>query len=450
MFFPVPPPKGTVPPDDLLEWDAPLARAPWWTWAGLLIILLSEILLIFKVEPVYSHFTLIVWWGYILLLDGLIKHRRGISFLADKPKVFVFLSLLSAFWWLVFEFYNCYLENWVYIGVPDNIIHRYLCYVLAFATIVPAILQTYEAFLTFWPAQETLDFTKHPSRWTVCLWFGFGVCFVTLPLLVPVREVRHYLFGFVWMGYVFMLEPLAYWAGGYSLLRLWAAGCRRAVWLMFGAGAWCGLLWEFWNYWAGAKWLYTVPVLPSIRYFEMPVIGFLGFLPFAWECLVLSVFTSLIVGRPVIGAQLNSFSSRMVWISRGLFAGLLGVFILTYFVQPKWCFPIRAMLQTCSMDDVLQWEIGKQPAVRFVERWEQLDRTNPEESFSQMKNFSTSSDGTFWFPWTASREHLMTVGRFQKYPRWSRHIDPLLREYAVRSRFLWANVFPENANLDSS
>jgi len=49
----------------------------------------------------------------------------------------------------------------------------------------------------------------------------------------------------------------------------------------------CGLMWEFWNYWAMAKWTYNLPFLgslESISYFEMPAIGFLGFLPFALEC----------------------------------------------------------------------------------------------------------------------------------------------------------------------
>ena len=56
----------------------------------------------------------------------------------------------------------------------------------------------------------------------------------------------------------------------------------------------CGVLWEFWNYWAETKWLYTVP-LPEwlrIQLFEMPVIGFLGFPPFAVEYFVLTELVS--------------------------------------------------------------------------------------------------------------------------------------------------------------
>ena len=52
------------------------------------------------------------------------------------------------------------------------------------------------------------------------------------------------------------------------------------------AGATCGFLWEFWNYWAVAKWTYHLPFLGPLedyRYFEMPLIGLLGFPPFAIE-----------------------------------------------------------------------------------------------------------------------------------------------------------------------
>jgi hypothetical protein len=55
-------------------------------------------------------------------------------------------------------------------------------------------------------------------------------------------------------------------------------------------GAVCGLLWEFWNYWALTKWTYHLPFLGATeqyKYFEMPLVGFLGFLPFGVECWVM-------------------------------------------------------------------------------------------------------------------------------------------------------------------
>ena len=50
------------------------------------------------------------------------------------------------------------------------------------------------------------------------------------------------------------------------------------------SGLLCGVLWEFWNYWAVTRWTYTVPYASDLKVFEMPVDGYLGFLPFALEC----------------------------------------------------------------------------------------------------------------------------------------------------------------------
>jgi hypothetical protein len=62
--------------------------------------------------------------------------------------------------------------------------------------------------------------------------------------------------------------------------------CSRVASLMTG-GFLCGLMWEFWNFWAGSKWVYSVPFFDEWKLFEMPVLGFFGFPPFAVECWIL-------------------------------------------------------------------------------------------------------------------------------------------------------------------
>ena len=69
-------------------------------------------------------------------------------------------------------------------------------------------------------------------------------------------------------------------------------------------GVTCGLCWEFWNYWAVAKWTYQLPFLGDLeRYkiFEMPWLGFLGFLPFAVECWV--VFNTVVLCLDRLGPR---------------------------------------------------------------------------------------------------------------------------------------------------
>ena len=61
------------------------------------------------------------------------------------------------------------------------------------------------------------------------------------------------------------------------------------------SGLLCGVLWEFWNYWARAKWHYTVPIMENLKLFEMPVPGYLGFPAFAIECFTMYVFVRALV-----------------------------------------------------------------------------------------------------------------------------------------------------------
>jgi len=69
-----------------------------------------------------------------------------------------------------------------------------------------------------------------------------------------------------------------------------SATVRASARSLLAAGLVCGFLWEFFNYWAISKWTYTVPYLGNVKIFEMPVLGFLGFPPFAVECWVIYIF----------------------------------------------------------------------------------------------------------------------------------------------------------------
>jgi hypothetical protein len=93
----------------------------------------------------------------------------------------------------------------------------------------------------------------------------------------------------LWVGLFFMLDPIAHHLGGPSLIRDWLEGRWGRLLSLFAGGALCGFCWEFWNYYALTKWTYHldfVGPLEAYKYFEMPWIGFLGFLPFAVECWV--------------------------------------------------------------------------------------------------------------------------------------------------------------------
>src|SRR5439155_12741223 len=87
-----------------------------------------------------------------------------------------------------------------------------------------------------------------------------GVVSVVLPLAV----VSPWLVPLVWTGWALLLEPLNYRRGRPSWLADLAAGDASRVAALFGSGLVCGVLWEFWNYWALTKWTYTVPYPPDV------------------------------------------------------------------------------------------------------------------------------------------------------------------------------------------
>jgi hypothetical protein len=97
-------------------------------------------------------------------------------------------------------------------------------------------------------------------------------------------------FPLTWGSFVFLVEPWNRRHARRSFLRDLEAGEAGPLCRTLAAGLVCGMLWETWNFWARSKWIYTVPVFEEMKLFEMPLLGFLGFPPFAVECVVLLRF----------------------------------------------------------------------------------------------------------------------------------------------------------------
>jgi hypothetical protein len=212
---------------------------------------------------------------------------RGRSLLHDRGREFVMMAWLSVFFWLIFEIYNLRLANWYYVNVPPNPWLRDLAFLWSFATIFPGLFLTSEwmgGLLQIDLAQRHIPPRRFGKWWTVSV--VVGAAFLVIPPLLP-YEISRFLFGFVWLGVIFALDPINHRLGAPSLIAEWEQGRLGRTLALLAGGAVCGVLWEFWNFWAGAKWIYAVPILGDIKLFEMPVLGFLGFPPFCLECYVL-------------------------------------------------------------------------------------------------------------------------------------------------------------------
>ncbi|HVM59249.1 MAG TPA: hypothetical protein VMV72_00145 [Verrucomicrobiae bacterium] len=266
-------------------------RFPRYGTVGLIVLLLMETAIFCAQTGVFPDFswwqittvaTPVCWWAYILIIDAWIYQRRGTSLLTARRGSLVIQCILSIIFWCLFEAYNRVMPGWRYINLPADLSARFLGYAIAFATIMPGMFLTCELFQSY----DAFERAWMPRvRWSRGGLVGsavMGALFVLVPPFMP-TPARGYLWAFVWMGWFFLLEPFNYWRGMPSIYRDWQQGDPSRMLQLFAAGAVCGLLWEFWNMWAYTKWVYIFPLGQNVKYFQMPLVGFLGFLPFALE-----------------------------------------------------------------------------------------------------------------------------------------------------------------------
>ncbi len=232
------------------------------------------------------NMTAIVWVGYLLFIEGILA-AQGDSPIRRRPHHFFLLALTSISIWCVFDWINFYfIRAWRYIGFPVEFQRRFFGYFLAFATIVPGMLMSGQVLLNL----GLFNWARSPAyripRWAKVVSLIVGMAMFVWPLVHrdPITNLT------LWCSLVFLLDPLNLKLGRPSMFGDWQRGWYGRTLAAFAGGLICGLLWEFWNYWALAKWTYHLPFLGAAehyRYFEMPIIGLLGFLPFGIECWIM-------------------------------------------------------------------------------------------------------------------------------------------------------------------
>ena len=263
----------------------PARSLPWYGWVALLTLVAGEVGLFLGFLAVQILFYCIAWWSYIVLADACVWKRRGHSLLRDQPWEFLVLAFWSVAIWNLFELFNFRLQNWFYINVPTEFLFGAIFTFFAYATVVPGLFETYDLLRAYGVAEDLRVRPWRIRRSGLTLSVAVGLAMLISPLLWP-----WYAFSLVWGFLIFLGDPLSYRiepTRGKSLLGHFERGDPRPFIRLLLAGLVCGGLWEFWNFWAYTKWIYTVPLFEDLKWFEMPPLGFLGFPPFALECYVL-------------------------------------------------------------------------------------------------------------------------------------------------------------------
>ena len=269
---------------------------------GAVLIAFAVLNFYFRIEPFAEWYIPIIWYGYIFFIDSIVFRISERSLITSKPREFVLMLLLSVPFWLVFEAYNLFTASWFYQN------YTWYIHLVDFTTIMPAVLETFSLIRIFRPfawLDGHIKRTRKPRQvqsfkafFMACI--AVGAISAAMPVLYP-----RYGFPFIWFGLFLLIDPINYLIGAESLVARVARGEKSFVLQLFASGLIMGFFWEMWNYFAYPKWLYSIPLpIASIKLFEMPIVGYLGYLPFAAETLLFyALFSSFVFSsdNPIIG-----------------------------------------------------------------------------------------------------------------------------------------------------
>jgi hypothetical protein len=267
----------------------------WYGLLGILLIIFLEFTLFFRIQPFIIWFTPLVWIGYILVVDSIVYLLKKDSLIMTHKLSFVQLLLLSTILWYGFEIYNRFTHGWFYSNLPQNKIITFSMGTFAFATIIPAVFETFDLIRNFHFFNKLKLKLKIPTnKYLLEFFIVLGLIFLTVPFV----WTSPWDWALIWTGFIFLLDPLLYiYHDEKSLIAQVKKRKFNIILSIFLAGYICGFFWEFWNHWAYTKWYYTVPILDNIRIFEIPVVGFLAYGPFALELYVVYNFARLLFSK---------------------------------------------------------------------------------------------------------------------------------------------------------
>ncbi|MGI8825184.1 MAG: hypothetical protein ACR2JC_06000 [Chloroflexota bacterium] len=273
------------------------ALASSWGRFGLFLVILGETLIVVRWQPVSAYSFPFLWLGYILYVDAATAAATGKSLFQNQRRLWLALFPISTgFWWL-FELLNLAVHNWIYVGGEAYTgVWFVVVSSLDFSTVLPAVWVTalfLQALNRPRPGPPRPE-AQVPRMVLNAMLLAGALC-LTLPLLLP-----RLAFGLIWGSLYFLLDPINYRFGRPAMIsEVWNRRWRYPLCFAFAALT-CGFFWESWNYWALPKWKYNIPYVGFWHIFEMPVLGWFGYLPFGLELFAMTNFVlPLIRLRPL-------------------------------------------------------------------------------------------------------------------------------------------------------
>lgn len=299
----------------------PSVAFPIWFWAGLVVWAGSFIFLIghFSGPKWFLNWAYVpLYWGFTFMLDGIVyKRTGGKSIFNNDPQELVAIGVASVSGWLIFEYLNFFvLEYWYYPKgylVKDDVFCTYA--VFASSALLPLCFEWYSLFNSF---PRFVNKYKHGPKISISKSFQVILIALAYVALFLMPFYPTYLCPVIW------LSPLIIITVALDLLGIWTpfAPIKKGNWtpVLFMALTYLveGFLLEGQNYASASHangivqteypgyWVYNVPFVNDFHVFEMPVVGFYGYLPFGIYCLVWWISFAFLLKIPTDFAKYES------------------------------------------------------------------------------------------------------------------------------------------------
>ncbi len=263
------------------------ASFPFWGYVGAATGLILWILAWsrFKWFSQFQAYTFTpLWISYIVVINAMIYSVSGTCPIKRSPfKFFLLFPASSLFWWM-FEYLNRFVQNWYYVNVNQEAFSYFIHASFSFSTVLPAIVCTKELLTkTLFLNSDAQATDEINTRHSITL--GFLFILISCTGLFLMSLFPEYLFFMMWVAPLFLIT-------GVQLIskekHIFSSVLTKGKWsevMSFcSSGIICGFFWEMWNFYSFAKWKYSIPFVSKFYVFEMPLLGFAGYLPFGLVC----------------------------------------------------------------------------------------------------------------------------------------------------------------------
>lgn len=272
---------------------------PWWGWLGVIIGMISWVLAWTRLgwlTEFQPHTFSPLWFSYILVVNALCIRRTGHCLITDRPGFFFLLFPASATFWWFFEYLNRFVQNWFYMGVDFSPWAYFWYATLPFSTVLPAVLSTRQLLLGADWISRVYGQIK-PIKLPFPLPIAAGFLMLSAAALAGIGIWPNYLFPFLWISPLLILICLQILMKETHIFSEMAAGDWRGAVAAALAAIVCGGFWEMWNYFSLAKWEYRIPHVNRFQIFEMPLLGYAGYLPFGLECVAIGDMLAVLLKK---------------------------------------------------------------------------------------------------------------------------------------------------------